>query len=227
MVAMARDARASFRLITVKTPCHVDWTTMTGSDAVRHCGSCRKNVYNLSAMTEADAEALLSSAEDHCIRYYHRPDGTIVSSSCGDARHKAPSAVAAGLAVTLGASAAFAGIHAAVDQPERAASATDDRVLVAMGMRLTIDVKPRHAPPVSDVVPSLAPSCADPWGCSQPAPTTPVLAPAAEAILVPEPLAAAEPATRRGVFVGLLGGLVALLLLTFAVVRRHLGSSHR
>ncbi|MBA3822140.1 MAG: hypothetical protein H0X17_24860, partial [Deltaproteobacteria bacterium] len=83
------SARVRLRTIAVETPCHADWNTMTIRDAraeaVRHCGSCNKDVFNLSAMTESEAEALLDSAEEHCVRYYYRPDGTLVSSRCADA----------------------------------------------------------------------------------------------------------------------------------------------
>ncbi|MDQ3370766.1 MAG: hypothetical protein M3680_35560, partial [Myxococcota bacterium] len=116
-----RPARVRLRTIAVKTPCHADWNAMTlrdaQSDAVRHCGSCNKDVYNLSAMTETEAEALLASAEEHCVRYYYRPDGTLVSSRCGDATRRAPSPVAAGLAASLACSAAFAGITVAIGEP--------------------------------------------------------------------------------------------------------------
>jgi hypothetical protein len=248
-------ARARLRLITVQTPCHVDWNTMSGGDAVRHCGSCRKNVYNLSAMTEADAETLMSSAGDHCIRFYYRADGTIVSSSsCADIRHKAPSAVAAGLAAILGAAAAFAGIRAVTDHHEQAASARDERVLVAMGMKLTIKPPVRRDKPVSDVTPSLAPKpvrrdksvsdvtpslCSDPWGCDESAPeadpqstetttswpteAAPATSSAGElvAATTSSPVETARASSRTGVLVGLLGGLVALLVLSLAFVRRH------
>ncbi|MBC8135987.1 MAG: hypothetical protein H8F28_08895, partial [Fibrella sp.] len=35
----------------VATPCRAEWARMIGDDKSRYCGSCKKNVYNLSAMT--------------------------------------------------------------------------------------------------------------------------------------------------------------------------------
>ena len=45
--------------IHVASPCHADWDEMTGTDQARFCQSCRKNVYNLSEMTRAEAQALI------------------------------------------------------------------------------------------------------------------------------------------------------------------------
>ena len=39
---------------------------MPGGDAVRFCGKCRKHVYQLSAMTRADADALPATSESPC-----------------------------------------------------------------------------------------------------------------------------------------------------------------
>jgi hypothetical protein len=178
-------------MLAVKTPCTADWNTMTGSESVRHCGGCRKDVYNLSAMTEAQAEALLDSAEDHCIRYYYRPDGTLVSSRCAEAPRKSPAPLAAGMAMSLAVSAGFAGITVAVgDLPaSEAASADEPGVLVAMGLG-SFGLKPRakrRRDVVSDVPTSLAPAnlppvCAVPWdGCDTPAPAT-AASPASAAI---------------------------------------------
>jgi hypothetical protein len=57
---------------------------MTGSRLVRFCTECRKNVYNLSAMTTAEVDAILASGSP-CVRFYRRADGTIVTADrCGN-----------------------------------------------------------------------------------------------------------------------------------------------
>ena len=82
------DARARVSLpvldnIQIAAPCHADWAGMTGDERVRHCGSCDKNVYNLSEMTREDAQALLVQHEGKlCVRYYRRHDGTILTADC-------------------------------------------------------------------------------------------------------------------------------------------------
>src|ERR1039457_6631964 len=44
---------------------------------------CNKNVYNLSAMTRRQAEALLRETEGRlCARLYRRADGTILTENC-------------------------------------------------------------------------------------------------------------------------------------------------
>jgi hypothetical protein len=56
---------------------------MPGTDQVRHCGQCNKNVYNLSSMTRCQAEALVHETEGRlCARLYRRADGTILTENC-------------------------------------------------------------------------------------------------------------------------------------------------
>jgi hypothetical protein len=69
--------------IRVAAPCNASWDAMSGDDRVRHCGDCKKNVYNLSEMTREEAEALLAAREGSlCVRYYKRSDGTIITQDC-------------------------------------------------------------------------------------------------------------------------------------------------
>lgn len=128
-------ARVHLRQVSVAIHCTVGWNKMRGDGAVRFCGSCRQNVYNLSEMSEDAAEALLARDEDACIRYYYRPDGTIVTSACPTttASSRVPAiAVAGALAYTT----AFVGISTAVEPAEVASH--DQSLQVAMGIKLTI-----------------------------------------------------------------------------------------
>jgi hypothetical protein len=69
--------------VTIAAPCSADWDSMPGTDQVRHCGQCNKNVYNLSAMNRRQAEALLRETEGRlCARLYRRADGTILTENC-------------------------------------------------------------------------------------------------------------------------------------------------
>lgn len=69
--------------VRIAAPCRADWERMHGNERVRFCGQCSMNVYNLSNMSEKDAEALITSAEGRlCVRYYHRSDGTILTNNC-------------------------------------------------------------------------------------------------------------------------------------------------
>jgi hypothetical protein len=56
---------------------------MDGDDRKRYCGDCKLNVYNLSGMTKYDAEHLLRMSEGRlCVRYFQRPDGTVLTQDC-------------------------------------------------------------------------------------------------------------------------------------------------
>jgi hypothetical protein len=69
--------------VSIAAPCSADWDQMAGTDQVRHCTLCNKNVYNLSAMTRGQAEALLRETEGRlCARLYRRADGTVLTENC-------------------------------------------------------------------------------------------------------------------------------------------------
>jgi hypothetical protein len=69
--------------LRIATPCSADWDEMSGNDKVRFCGQCEKNVYNLSAMTRSEAEALVAKKDGRlCVRLYQRHDGTVITSDC-------------------------------------------------------------------------------------------------------------------------------------------------
>ncbi len=89
--------------IRVASPCPADWNEMIGDDRVRACAKCNKNVFDLSAMTRADAEALIRATNgDLCAQYWQRKDGTILLADCtvqGVRRGKQLTALAAATAV--------------------------------------------------------------------------------------------------------------------------------
>ena len=69
--------------ISVAAPCHADWESMSGTDRVRHCGQCDKNVYNISAISRQEAEDLIRENEGRlCVRFYRRADGTVLTQNC-------------------------------------------------------------------------------------------------------------------------------------------------
>jgi hypothetical protein len=72
--------------VRVASPCSANWAAMTpvDGDRVRHCESCNLNVYNLSAMGQAEAEGLLRKHEGRlCVRYIRRRrDGMIMTRDC-------------------------------------------------------------------------------------------------------------------------------------------------
>jgi hypothetical protein len=69
--------------IRVASPCTVSWAAMAGDERRRFCAQCKLNVYNLSEMSRADAEAFVARSEGRvCVRFYRRQDGTLLSRDC-------------------------------------------------------------------------------------------------------------------------------------------------
>jgi hypothetical protein len=71
--------------VRVASPCNADWNEMQSveGDRVHFCMGCGKNVYNLSAMSQPEAEGLLRKHEGRlCVRYYQRRDGTVLTGDC-------------------------------------------------------------------------------------------------------------------------------------------------
>jgi hypothetical protein len=69
--------------VRVASPCSADWDSMIGNDRTRFCSQCELNVFNLSAMTRAEAEHLIANAETRlCVRFYRRRDGSIITQDC-------------------------------------------------------------------------------------------------------------------------------------------------
>lgn len=69
--------------IKIASPCSADWEAMYGNNRSRFCGECKLNVYNLSGMSESDAEDLIRNTEGRlCVRFYQRADGTVITDDC-------------------------------------------------------------------------------------------------------------------------------------------------
>jgi len=78
------SARHALNILDFANPCTVPWRTMAGTSRIRFCTQCRKNVYNLSAMTAAEADAIVAGPDAPCVRFYRRADGTVVTAdTCG------------------------------------------------------------------------------------------------------------------------------------------------
>jgi hypothetical protein len=113
MVARARIA----------SPCSESWDAMVGGDAVRTCASCNKEVFDLSSLTLAQAEALLLSrtGQATCARLFVRADGTMLFADCivGARGIRMRRAMGVGAGVLM-AGAAFAMAAAVQPRPEAA-----------------------------------------------------------------------------------------------------------
>lgn len=107
----------AWRHIDVAAPCTASWDAMTGDDKSRFCGQCQLNVYNLSAMSDAEVDKLWQSKNGRlCARFYQRADGTVLTDNCPvglrklrDAARRAVRVAATVLSLALSWTAAFAG----------------------------------------------------------------------------------------------------------------------
>lgn len=118
-VASEKRALPVLENLRVASPCPAKWEDMIGDERVRFCGSCAKNVYDLSAMTRSEAEGFVASrserSEDVCVTFRRRADGRVLTSDCpvGLRRRRR-----FGLGVVAFAAIAGAAVYAGVIDPE-------------------------------------------------------------------------------------------------------------
>ncbi len=181
-----RGANRPLEALRVASPCQADWGAMVGDERVRFCGQCQKNVYNLSAMARAEAEALLQRAEGKlCVRMYKRADGTLITGDCPDGvrrKQRRRLALAAGGAALSASAAAYAGFSASRGETEvgkleaHVADVAPAEVEAHVAEVAPDEGSPSPAeapPPVHELAPDAAPSN-DPAGeAAQTAPAKP------------------------------------------------------
>jgi len=88
----------------IAKPCDQSWSAMKGDEKVRHCQSCRKNVYNLGEMSEAEIAELITKTDGKfCGRLYRRSDNRMMTHDCpkGVARIRRGMAVAFATSCTV------------------------------------------------------------------------------------------------------------------------------
>jgi hypothetical protein len=142
--------------IDIASPCTASWDKMKGDSRVRHCGDCNKNVFNLSAMPEAEAAALLAgnTKGELCVRFYRRADGTVMTSDCGSSPRAAVRQAWRKLPGV--ASLAFVAMAAAGCTAAPAATVFDAPVVVQPKPEVPMQVM-MGAPPATVVAPEPAP----------------------------------------------------------------------
>lgn len=123
--------------LRIASPCKASWDEMVGDERVRFCGSCQKNVYNLSGMRREEATALIKDRTGEiCVRMYRRADGTVLTADCPVGATKKNVRRLAVLATGGGALAlAGAGLWARMGEP------TEQHLAGAISM--PIDHEPR------------------------------------------------------------------------------------
>jgi hypothetical protein len=100
--------------------CKQRWEDMVGDDRVRACGGCDRPVFNLSAMTRDEAEGVLATRGlTPCVRFYRRPDGTVMTTDCPTGARRE------GRRLAVVASSLAAGVALAAPSSARAEPAPD------------------------------------------------------------------------------------------------------
>lgn len=86
------------------SPCSEPWDAMAPRGCDRHCASCDKIVHDLAALTVDEAEALLDSGEEVCVRAQVGADGVLtMKSGTRGASRRMVAALGAGLALASAA----------------------------------------------------------------------------------------------------------------------------
>jgi hypothetical protein len=101
------DGKFDLQKLQVASPCYERWDQMKGDERVRHCASCKLNVYNVREMTTAEVQELVQQRSGRlCLRLYRRWDGTVLTRDCpvGVAR------VRMRMAAAMATAAAFAAV---------------------------------------------------------------------------------------------------------------------
>jgi hypothetical protein len=137
--------------LRIEDPCHENWDAMHAQGARRFCDQCQKNVHDLSAMTEAEARALLASRSEGrlCVRYTVDASGTI--------RFRTPAPIVPASALRRRGPAARL-VPAAAIAMALAACTPHEQPKATMGepMPVLVEEKPQPAPPQVEI-PSVDP----------------------------------------------------------------------
>jgi hypothetical protein len=181
--------------------CDAEWDRMEGTDKVRRCLACQRDVFWISAMTPAEAELRLLNASDAvpCIRYARDAAGSVVHA------HQEPPpyqphrplrslVVASALGVALAPELARAApkVGAAKGDPNQCVVFTQPSAAPAPSAPPFAGAAPARAPRPAPAPPAAAPPSARP---PAPAPSQP--APPAAPPPPPIPLAGVPPPPRE------------------------------
>ncbi len=81
-LAARRALLPRLRAPQVRVACDEPWSGMRGGETSRRCDRCKKDVYNLSAMSDAEVAAFLAASGEACARFFVRDDETVVTADC-------------------------------------------------------------------------------------------------------------------------------------------------
>jgi hypothetical protein len=142
------DADKLLSRMTIQEPCSMDWAAMPGDERARHCASCDKHIFDLTAMSPDQAATVLHEQDGQiCARVFERADGTLVISDCQALPPPAPGpwqfrirtimGLIAGCAVLFGIARSVA-VYAGLKQANKS---IPPRGTMVLGALRRIDVK--------------------------------------------------------------------------------------
>jgi hypothetical protein len=77
------ESKFDLQKLRIASPCYERWDNMKGDARVRHCASCKLNVYNVREMSADEVDELVQRNSGRlCIRLYKRWDGTVLTRDC-------------------------------------------------------------------------------------------------------------------------------------------------
>jgi hypothetical protein len=198
--------------LPIGRPCEESWDDMRGDAKQRHCASCDKEVYDLSAMTQKKAQDVLArraAGQRLCVRYSFNEVGQL------DFQRESlipPALLLRGRQVAMAAGLAAAAMSGCLPAGSAVGSATSHRAAEELGERgacslslepvLPITVK-LHAksceppPPPRVVLGQLSVPPPVPEPLPEPPPLPPTPPPPALTVSEPAPPAASQQSSRR------------------------------
>jgi hypothetical protein len=95
--------------LRVASPCPEQWEDMIGDERARFCGRCAKEVYDISAMSRAEAERFLREQSGPvCVTFRRRKDGKVMTSDCEVGARRRRFGIGVVALAVMGAAGAFA-----------------------------------------------------------------------------------------------------------------------
>lgn len=83
------NAEVFVEQLKIAAPCNARWDDMAGTEQVRFCLNCQKNVYSFTSMSADEARALIMQKEGRvCGRFYQRTDGRLMTQNCPIGVHR-------------------------------------------------------------------------------------------------------------------------------------------
>lgn len=121
---------------------------MTGDEREKFCSHCQKTVHDVSAMTKAQASALLAAGNPICVRFYRDADGNVATTDSVPApvldRRTFLTVIAAGAAAMMvpifGLAQGGSGVSGTVVNPAKA-KVIGARIQLKIGERIVAETK--------------------------------------------------------------------------------------